>query len=92
MAPIRMVICDKCGKLFQTSESIDVCDECCKKKDEPEEIDSSVLDPIIIDGDEDAACPQLFQRFLHGAVGMFQLHNIASFFAFKNRFRPEIPM
>ena len=53
MAPIRMVICDKCGKLFQTSESIDVCDECCKKKDEPEEIDSSVLDPIIIDGDED---------------------------------------
>lgn len=54
MDQTKYVICEVCGMLFKPSDDSNVCSDCKKKPTSQEdETDLSVLDPIIIDGDED---------------------------------------
>lgn len=55
MEPIKHVICDVCGQIFESGNGTDICPNCLKKKEEQNDDgpDQSVLEPIIVDGDED---------------------------------------
>ena len=50
----KYIICSVCGKLFLQNNSEFICSECKEKSKAHEDpMESSELEPILIDGDED---------------------------------------
>ena len=53
MKPIRLRICDKCGKFFERDENDSpVCPK-CRDVPEKEQQDLSIFEPVVVDLDED---------------------------------------
>ena len=54
METIKHVICEVCGHIFGSNDGTTICPNCLKKEEPQEDRpDQTVLEPIIIDGDED---------------------------------------